>query len=70
MTHFNGPTTTITLDDPTAAVLSLSVETNLYSEWKEWVIGRYRFNTETDVNGATERITYIDHSLHTGQSVF
>ena len=70
MTHFNGPTTTITLDVPTAGVLSLSVETNLYSEWKEWVLGRYLFDTEDDVNGITERITYVDHSLHTGQSVF
>jgi len=69
MTHFNGPTTTITLDVPTIGVLALSVETNLYSEWKEWVIGKYLFNTENDVNGTTERITYIDHSLHTGQSV-
>jgi len=69
MTHFNGPTTTITLDVPTASVLSLSVETNLYSEWKEWVIGRYLFNTEDDVNGTTERITYVDHSMHTGQAV-
>jgi len=69
MTHFNGPTTTITLDVPTAGVLSLSVEANLYSEWKEWTRGNYSFNTEDDVNGTTERITYIDHSLHTGQSV-
>lgn len=69
MTHFNGPQLLITLDAPTAGVLNLSVETNLYSEWKEWVIGRYFFNTETDVNGTTERITYTDHSLHTGQAV-
>jgi len=69
MTHFNGPTTTITLDNPTVGVLALSVETNLYSEWKEWVIGRYYVNTEDDVNGTTERITYVDHSLHTGQAV-
>jgi len=70
MTHFNGPTLVITLDAPTAGVLNLSVETDIYSEWKEWVLGRYFFNTETDVNGATERITYTDHSLHTGQRVF
>lgn len=70
MTHFNGPQLLITLDAPTAGVLNLSVETNLYSEWKEWVLGRYLFNTETDVNGTTERITYTDHSLHTGQRVF
>ena len=70
MTHFNGPTTTITLDVPTAGVLNLSVETNLYSEWKEWVVGQYLFDTEDDVNGTTERISYVEHSLHTGQSVF
>lgn len=69
MTHFNGPTTTITLDVPTAGVLDISVETDLYSAWKEWVIGRYFFDTEDDVNGTTERITYVDHSLHTGQAV-
>ena len=69
MTHFNGPQLLITLDAPTAGVLNLSVETNIYSEWKEWVLGRYLFNTETDVNGTTERITYTDHSLHTGQAV-
>lgn len=70
MTHFNGPTTTITLDVPTSGVLSLSVEINLYSEWKEWVVGRYFFDTENDVNGTTELITFIDHGLHTGQAVF
>ena len=69
MTHFNGPSLLITLDAPTGGVLNLSVETNLYSEWKEWVIGRYFFNTENDVNGTTERITYTDHSLHTGQAI-
>jgi len=69
MTHFNGPELLITQDAPTAGVLNLSVEENMYSEWKEWVIGRYFFNTETDVNGTTERITYTDHSLHTGQAV-
>jgi len=69
MTHFNGPSLLITLDAPTGGVLSLSVEINLYSEWKEWVIGRYFFNTSTDVNGTTELITYTDHSLHTGQAV-
>lgn len=70
MTHFNGPQLLITLDAPTAGVLNLSVEINLYSEWKEWVLGKYLFNTETDVNGTTERITYTDHSLHTGQRIF
>jgi hypothetical protein len=70
MTHFNGPQRLITLDTPTGGVLSVSVEINLYSEWKEWVRGNYSFNTETDVNGTTERITYTDHSLHTGQRVF
>jgi hypothetical protein len=70
MTHFNGPQLLITLDAPTAGVLNLSVELNLYSEWKEWVRGNYSFNTETDVNGTTERITFTDHSLHTGQRVF
>ena len=69
MTHFNGPSLLITQDAPTGGVLNLSVETNMYSEWKEWVIGRYFFDTEDDVNGTTERITYVDHSLHTGQSV-
>ena len=69
MTHFNGPLLLITQDAPTAGVLNLSVEENMYSEWKEWLIGRYFFNTETAVNGTTERITYIDHSLHTGQAI-
>ena len=69
MTHFNGPSLLITQDVPTGGVLNLSVETNMYSEWKEWLIGRYLFNTSTAVNGTTERITYVDHSLHTGQAV-
>lgn len=69
MTHFNGPAALITLDVPTGGVLNVSVEIDLYSAWKEWLIGRYFFNTETDVNGTTERITYVDHSMHTGQGV-
>ena len=69
MPHFNGPQLLITLDAPTTGVLNLSVETDLYSPWKEWVIGRYFFDTETDVNGTTELITYTDHSLHTGQAI-
>ena len=69
MTHFNGPSALITLDVPTSGVLSISVETDLYSAWKEWLIGRYFFDTELDVNGATDAITYVDHSMHTGQEV-
>jgi hypothetical protein len=51
-------------------VLNVSVQTDLYSEWKVWLIGEYTFDTETDVNGTTERITIVDHSMHTGQRVF
>ena len=69
MTYFDGINSIITLDAPTSGVLNLSVETNLYTPWKEWVIGRYFFDTEDDVNGTTERITFIDHSLYTGQAV-
>lgn len=69
MPVFDGPNLLITLDVPTAGVLNLSVEIDLYSTWKEWTIGRYLFNTETDVNGSTERITFTDHGLYTGQAV-
>lgn len=69
MTHYNGPLALITHNAPTGGVLNISVEAELYSEWKEWLIGRYFFNTETDVNGTTNRITYVDHSMHTGQEV-
>jgi hypothetical protein len=69
MAYFDGPNRIITLNAPTAGVLNLSVETDLYTPWKEWVIGRYFFDTETDVNGTTERISYIDHSLYTGQAI-
>ena len=69
MAIFDGPNLLITLDSPTAGVLNLIVEDDLYSNWKEWVIGRYEFNTETDVNGATEQISFINHSLYTGQEI-
>lgn len=69
MPQFDGPNLLITLDDPTVGVLNISVEADLYSDWKEWTLGNYFFDTEDDVNGGTERITYINHSLHTGQEV-
>lgn len=69
MPYFDGPNQIITQDAPSAGVLNLSVETDMYTPWKEWVIGRYFFNTNTDVNGTTERITYTDHSLYTGQAI-
>ena len=69
MTYFDGPNQIITLDDPTTGILNISVEIDIYTPWKEWVLGRYFFDTEDDVNGTTERITYIDHGLYTGQAV-
>ena len=69
MPQFDGPNLLITLDDPTGGVLNISVEADLYSDWKEWTLGNYFFNTENDVNGTTERITYTNHSLHTGQDI-
>jgi len=69
MPEFNGPDLIITLDDPTVGVLNVSVETDLYSKWKEWTLGNYSFDTELDVNSGTEQITIIDHSLHTEQEV-
>jgi hypothetical protein len=67
MPEFDGPNARITLDTPTAGVLNVDVQVDLYSKWKEWVRGFVSFDTENDVNGTTERITVVDHSTYTGQ---
>lgn len=37
MTTFDGPNLLITLDNPTAGVLGVDIQRDLYSEWKDWV---------------------------------
>ena len=69
MPEFNGIDLIITQDAPTGGVLNLSVEIDMYSKWKEWILGNYTFDTELDVDGGTEQITIIDHSLRTSQAV-
>ena len=67
MAQFDGPNKIITLDEPTSSVLSINVQVDLYSQWKQWVRGIVSFNTETNVGN--EFITIADHSLYTGQRV-
>jgi len=69
MPIFDGVTPLITHDDPTAGVLNVSVQQNLYSAWKVWVTGKITFDTELDVNGTTERITIANHGQNTGNSI-
>jgi len=64
MPHFNGPSLLITQDAPTAGVLNLSVEIDMYSKWKEWTIGRYFLYTGQAVtyrkDGGTENIGLVN----------
>jgi hypothetical protein len=69
MPVFDGPNKRIILDAPTASVLDVSVEVDLYSDWKEWVIGKRQFDSIDGINGTTERITITNHSFYTGQKV-
>ena len=64
---FDGPNKTIIEIDAAGDNILDVVE--IYSEWKEWVKGQRFFDTSSDVNGTTERITITAHSMHTGQPV-
>ena len=68
MPIFDGENLLITLDAPTGGVLNVLVQRDLYSEWKVWTLGKVQFDTETDVNGTTERVTVVQHSQNTGNS--
>jgi len=69
MAFFDGVNKLVILDAPTASVLNVLVQRDLYSEAKVWAKGEIDFATDTDVNGSTERITFVDHGLHDGQRV-
>jgi hypothetical protein len=67
MSQFDGVNLRIILEPPTASVLAVSVQEDLYSEWKAWVAGIVNFNTETGISSGLETVTRIDHSTYTGQ---
>lgn len=70
MPRIDGPNKTIFLD---SGVTSYNADVDLYSNWKEWVRGRYEFDTELDVDSGLETIETsiegVNHSLYTGQRV-